>query len=94
MRSRHRGARSALDRLLSEVVPGVTEIVFRPAVDTGELRSLAPDWASRVDDHDVVTTGAQLRALVDRARVTLIGYRELRDLQRSTTRPADARPQL
>jgi predicted glycoside hydrolase/deacetylase ChbG (UPF0249 family) len=89
LRSRNRGARSALDRLLAEVVPGVTEIVLRPAIDTGELRSLAPDWASRVDDHDVVTAGVQLRALVDRARVTLIGYRELRDLQRSTRRRTD-----
>ncbi len=89
MRARSRGARATLDRLLSDVVPGVTEVVLRPAVDTGELRSLAPDWASMVDDHDVVTGGDQLRALAHRTKVTLIGYRELRDLQRSTN-PADS----
>ncbi len=71
----------------------MTEIVFRPAVDTGELRSLAPDWAWRVDDHDVVTSGAQLRALVARAGVSLIGYRQLRDLQRVTQQAAEARSQ-
>jgi hypothetical protein len=38
-----------------------------------------------VDDHDVVTDGDQLRALVARAKVTLIGYRQLRDLQRATS---------
>jgi hypothetical protein len=80
-----RGARSALDRLLSDLRPGVTEVVLRPAVDTGELRALAPDWPSRVDDHDVVTAGDSLRVLAQRAGVTLIGYRHLRDLQRSTT---------
>jgi hypothetical protein len=63
----------------------VTEIVFRPAIDTGELRALAPDWAFRVDDLDVVTKGSGAAALADRARVTLIGYRQLRELQRATT---------
>jgi predicted glycoside hydrolase/deacetylase ChbG (UPF0249 family) len=79
-----RGARAALDRLLSELRPGVTEVVLRPAVDTAELRALAPDWASRVDDHDLVTSGHSLRALAERAGVALIGYRQLRDLQRAT----------
>jgi predicted glycoside hydrolase/deacetylase ChbG (UPF0249 family) len=88
VRTRRRGARAALDRLLMEVRPGVTEIVLRPAVDTGELRALAPDWATQVDDHDLVTTGQSLRALADRAGVTVIGYRQLRDLQRSTGLPS------
>jgi hypothetical protein len=74
--------------LLNELRPGVTEVVLRPAVDNGELRALAPDWASRVDDHDVVTAGQSLRALTARAGVTLIGYRQLRDLQRSTASTA------
>ncbi|MDQ6618004.1 MAG: polysaccharide deacetylase family protein [Actinomycetota bacterium] len=84
VRSRNRPGRVALDRLLGDISPGVTEVVLRPAVDTGELRALAPDWASLVDDHDVVTIGQSLRALADRAGVTLIGYRQLRDLQRAT----------
>jgi hypothetical protein len=84
IRSRNRTGRVALDRLLGDMSPGVTEVVLRPAVDTAELRALAPDWASLVDDHDVVTVGQSLRALADRAGVTLIGYREVRDLQRAT----------
>ncbi|MDQ1366015.1 MAG: hypothetical protein QOE57_2057 [Acidimicrobiaceae bacterium] len=92
VRSRNRTGRVALDRLLGDMSPGVTEVVLRPAVDTAELRALAPDWASLVDDHDVVTVGQSLRALADRAGVTLIGYRELRDLQRATdpSRPRDS----
>jgi hypothetical protein len=84
VRTRRRGARAVLDRLLVEVQPGVTEVVLRPAIDTAELRALAPDWASQVDDHDLVTTGQSLRVLADRAGVTVIGYRQLRELQRST----------
>jgi chitin disaccharide deacetylase len=80
------GARSALEGLLSDLQPGVTEVVLRPAVDTGELRALAPNWAAHVDDHRVVTGREPLQTLTDRAGVTLIGYRQLRDLQRSTAR--------
>jgi chitin disaccharide deacetylase len=77
-----RAARPALERLLSDLPPGLTEVAVHPAIDTGELRSLAPDWPARVDDHDLVTGGQSLRALVARAGVTLVDYRALRQLQR------------
>jgi len=91
VRPRARGARSALDRLLIDLEAGVTEIILRPAVDSGELRALCPDWAWRVDDHDLVTTASQLSALAARAGVTPIGYRRLRDLQRRGPGPVAAR---
>ncbi|MBO0730859.1 MAG: ChbG/HpnK family deacetylase [Acidimicrobiaceae bacterium] len=81
--AREQGARRALDRLLSDLQPGVTEVVIRPAVDTAELRAVMPDWPARVDDEDLATAVGSLRALAERAGVTVIGYRELRDLQRS-----------
>ena len=63
--------------------PGVTEMYVHPAVDTPELRAFAPDWAARVDDHDLITGHSTLPALAARAGATLIGYREIRDLQRA-----------
>lgn len=81
--SRTASSRRALDQLLSELRPGVTEVVLRPAVDSPDLRAIAPDWPARVDDHDLVVDGASLRALARRVGVTPIGYRALRDLQRS-----------
>ncbi len=77
------GSRRAIERALTELEPGVTEVYLHPAADTAELRSLAPDWAARVDDLDLVTSPGALGALVHRAGVVLVGYRELRDLQRS-----------
>jgi predicted glycoside hydrolase/deacetylase ChbG (UPF0249 family) len=77
------GSRRHIERALADLRPGVTEMYVHPAIDTGELRSFAPDWASRVDDHDLVTGHTPLRALAERAGVTFIGYRELRDLQRA-----------
>jgi predicted glycoside hydrolase/deacetylase ChbG (UPF0249 family) len=77
------GSRRTFERLLFELRPGVTEVVVHPAVDTPELRAFATDWAARIDDHDLVTTDRTVRDLAARAGVTLIGYRQLRDLQRS-----------
>jgi predicted glycoside hydrolase/deacetylase ChbG (UPF0249 family) len=78
------GSRRALERALLDLRPGVTEVYVRPATDTAELRALAPDWSGRVDDHDLVVGDGSLAALVDRAGATLIGYRPLRELARSS----------
>jgi chitin disaccharide deacetylase len=82
------GARKTLERLLGDLRPGVTELSVHAAIDTPELRALAPDWANRVDDHDVVAVDHAVRSLARRVGVELIGYRELRDLMRDATSPA------
>ena len=65
------------------MVNGVTELFVHPAIDTPELRTLAPDWESRVDDHALVTADDELRKRFDAEGAQLIGYRPLRDLQRA-----------
>ncbi|MGI9120341.1 MAG: polysaccharide deacetylase family protein [Acidimicrobiales bacterium] len=82
------GARKSLERTLFELEPGVTEIAAHPAVDTPELRALAPDWAARTDDHHLLVADHDLRALTERAGIILIGYRQLRDLQRQQNQPS------
>ncbi len=77
------GARKQLEQVVLELEPGVTEVFLHPAVDTDELRSSYPDAAGRVDDHAFLCNDPSLRDLLDRAGVELIGYRELRELQRS-----------
>ena len=77
-------SRRAVERTLFDLRPGVTEICLHPAVDTPELRSLAPDWAARVDDHDVAVADRALASLAEHAGATLIGYRALHDEQRLT----------
>ena len=76
------GSRKEIERALFELEPGVTEVQVRPAVDTPELRAFGVVWAGRVDDLDLVTS-AELRSMLTRAGVTLIGYRQLRDAQRA-----------
>ena len=76
------GSRRVIERTVHDLRPGVTEMIVHPAVDTPEIRALAPDWAGRVDDHDLMVNDHSLRTLLQRAGAHLIGYRELRDLQR------------
>jgi chitin disaccharide deacetylase len=77
------GSRRALERVLFDLRPGVTEVYLHPSLDTPETRALTPDWAARVDDHAVLTEDSDIRELAARAGAVLVGYRELRDLQRS-----------
>ncbi|HYX43721.1 MAG TPA: polysaccharide deacetylase family protein [Acidimicrobiales bacterium] len=78
-----RPLRRVLERALFDLAPGVTEIQAHPAVDAPDLRALAPDWAVRVDDHDLLVHDHEVRALAARAGVQLIGYLELRQAMRS-----------
>jgi chitin disaccharide deacetylase len=80
--------RRTLERVLSDLPPGVTELTCRPAVDTPELRSLAPDWPSRVDEHDLLVNDNSMRGLIDRAGVVLVGYRAIREAMRGEAVPA------
>lgn len=77
------GSRRVIERVLFDLRPGVTEVYVHPAVDTPELRAFAPDWAARVDDHDLVVGDHTIRTLAERAGAILIGYRPLRELQRA-----------
>jgi chitin disaccharide deacetylase len=76
------GLRPSLDRVLTELAPGVTELCVCPAADTPELRAAAPDWESRVDDLQLLTSTGGVHEKVVASGAILLGYRALRDLQR------------
>ena len=76
------GSRRAIEAALFDLPAGVTELYVHPATDTPELRALDDDWASRVDDLHLMCHDSRLRAMVERSGAMLIGYRELRALQR------------
>jgi hypothetical protein len=79
----HSAARGGIEQVIADLKPGVTEISFLPATDNPELRSLADDWASRVEHHDLLVRDSELRETIRRSGAELIGWRELRALQRS-----------
>jgi len=78
------GSRRMIERVLFDLEPGVTEVFLHPAIDSDELRASHPDWAARVEDHALLCNDPSFADLIERAGATLIGYRELRDLMRSS----------
>jgi chitin disaccharide deacetylase len=81
------GSRDRVFGALRELRPGVTEIHVQPAIDTAEVRALAPESAQGwIDDLALVTTDGSLRALIDELGVVLIGYRDLRAAMRAGSR--------
>jgi predicted glycoside hydrolase/deacetylase ChbG (UPF0249 family) len=77
------GSRQILLDALKAIGPGVTEAYLHPAVASPELQAMATDWEGRVDDHRLLVKDSELRDGLTEAGITLIGYRELRDLMRS-----------
>lgn len=75
--------REVVDRSLSDLKPGVTELLAHPAIDTAELRAVVGDWPRRVDDHEFLVNDPNLPAMLARMNVKMIGYREIRALQRA-----------
>jgi hypothetical protein len=84
------GSRATISQALTDLRPGVTEAYLHPAMDTPELRAMSPDWENRVADHTWLLDTGGLEAEVERVGVKLIGYRELRDIMRTT--PSSAPP--
>lgn len=70
-------------RLFAALPAGVTHVILHPAIDTPELRAIAPDWRSRVADYQAFLS-RELRDAVRAMGIQLIGYRPLRDLLRAT----------
>lgn len=75
------GARESLEATLADLPAGVTEVYLHPARDRTELRAFAPDADARVDDLHLLTTDELVRSVLERSGATLIGWRDLRDLQ-------------
>jgi predicted glycoside hydrolase/deacetylase ChbG (UPF0249 family) len=83
-------ARAPFEEVLADLPSGVTEIYMHPATDHSELRACAPDAAGRVDDLSLLTEEPAMRDKVRDSEAVLIGWRDLRDLQRIGATPRTA----
>jgi predicted glycoside hydrolase/deacetylase ChbG (UPF0249 family) len=77
------GSRDRVYAAIRDLPAGVTEIHVQPAIDTPEVRALSPAAAGWVDDLELVVEDAKLPELLAEVGAVLIGYRELRDVQRA-----------
>lgn len=69
-------------RLLGELPVGITHFILHPSIDTAELRSIAPDWESRVANYNTFMSD-ELKMFIEREEIRPIGYRRIRDAMRA-----------
>lgn len=67
---------------LAKLKPGVTELFIHAGRPTDELKAITGSWAIRSAEYELFTHDPELKALLAREGVKLIGYRPIRDLQR------------
>ncbi|HEU4577332.1 MAG TPA: ChbG/HpnK family deacetylase [Polyangiaceae bacterium] len=64
-------------RCFDKLPEGLSYFLFHPAIDTPELRALAPDWQARVADFELCA-GTAWEKLVASAGLVVVGMRALR----------------
>jgi len=67
--------------LFGNLPVGITHFVLHPSIDTAELRSIAPDWQSRVANYNVFMSD-ELKQIIEKEDIKLIGYRSIRAAMR------------
>lgn len=67
--------------LLGNLPVGITHFIFHPSIDTAELRSIAPDWESRVSNYNTFMSD-ELKKFIEGEDIKLIGYRQIREAMR------------
>jgi len=69
-------------RILRSLNPGVTELFIHAAMDGEELRAMTNSWKTRATEFELFTSSKAIQQIIEEENIHLIGYRELRDLQR------------
>ena len=74
--------------VVKNLKPGVTELYIHAALPTDELKAITGTWSTRSQEFEVFTHDEEMKRLVAEQKIILLGYRPLRELQRSERRNA------
>jgi hypothetical protein len=77
--------------VVGNLKPGVTELYIHAALPTDELKAITGSWSTRAQEFEVFTRDEEMKRLVADQKIVLLGYRPLRELQRSERKNAGAR---
>jgi hypothetical protein len=80
-------------RMISSIKPGVTELSVHVSLNTTEIKMITENsrynsYEDRAAEYKVFTKDHVIRNLLHSMDIKLIGYRELRDLQRKARKIA------
>jgi predicted glycoside hydrolase/deacetylase ChbG (UPF0249 family) len=68
--------------IIRNLKPGVTELYIHAALLTDELKAITGTWETRSRECELFSKDEDMKKLLKEEKISLIGYRPLRDLQR------------
>ena len=68
--------------VVRKLKPGVTELYIHAGIPNDELKAITGSWSTRAQEFEVFTHDEEMKRLVAEQKVTLLGYKPLRELQR------------
>src|SRR2546428_888911 len=82
-----KGVKAFWLRVVKDLKPGITELYIHAALPSDELKAITGSWRTRSQQYDLFAHDEEMKKLVADQKIILIGYRPLRDLQRSAPKP-------
>ena len=73
--------------VVKNLKPGVTELYIHAALAGDELKAITGSWKTRSAQYELFAHDEEMKQLIAEQKIILIGYRALRDLQRSKAQP-------
>jgi chitin disaccharide deacetylase len=67
--------------IVRKLKPGVTELYIHAGLPNDELKAITGSWQTRSQEFEVFTHDEEMKRLIAEQKITLIGYRPLRELQ-------------
>ena len=83
LKDENKGVKEFWLGIVKNLKPGVTELYIHAGLPTDELKAITGSWQTRSQEFEVFTRDEEMKRLVKEQNIILIGYRPLRDLQRT-----------
>jgi predicted glycoside hydrolase/deacetylase ChbG (UPF0249 family) len=81
LKEENKGVTNFWLKVVRNLKPGVTELYIHAALPTDELKAITGSWPTRSQQYEVFAHDEEMKQLVASQKISLIGYRPLRDLQ-------------
>jgi len=78
-------------RIVKDLKPGVTELYIHAALPTDEMKAISGSWSTRAQEYEVFTHDKDMKSLIKEQNIILMGYRPIRELQRSERKRGTAK---